>query len=126
MRRELAWPAVPTASHDVIYFTDSCNVAPLTRNIRRALDRLQLQINGQAVFPVVKRDGSRVVLHAGAISHADLQIGFAAGIDGSSATSAPSHFIRFTSDSPICLLLTDVLNVVHQGIIRKKGFTTRD
>ena len=126
IRRDLAFAPLANSQRDVIFFTESANKAALKRNIESALSYHQLQINGHGTFPIVERDDSRVVLHAGSLSHADLQITFTLGIEADSTLSAPSHFIRFTADSPIYLLLPDVLNLVHQNIVRQSTFTTRD
>jgi hypothetical protein len=110
----------------VIFFTDTTNIATLTQNIGQACARLQLTINGETTFPIIERSGNRVALHIGAISEVNIHATFVAGIDADPTTNAPSHFIRFTADSPINLLLPDTLNVVHQNIVRQSGFTTRD
>jgi hypothetical protein len=126
VRRDLALTALSNPRHDVIFFTETANTAALVQNICDACNRLQVQINGNATFPIIERNGNNVALLVGAISDAMIHATFAAGIRADPATSAPSHFIRFTSDSPINLLLPDVVNVVHQNIVRRTDFTTRD
>ena len=126
VRRELAFTTLTHPRHDVIFLTETSNKVALAQNIGQACLRLHVQINGQNTFPIIERNGHHVALHIGAISEAAVHAAFAAGIEADPATDAPSHFIRFTADSPINLLLPDVLNAMHQNIFRGTTFTTRD